>query len=945
MIESAPERLSRVAATAAEPPSLAARPWLVGLVMLALALAVYLPAALRAQFLAFDDTFFFGPQNPEFRDGLAAVLDPTRPIANAWLPVAHLSLWLEWRLVGAAPFVPHLVALVLHGVVAALWVRLFVALRVPAVVAMVAGAWFVVHPALAESVAWVASRKDLLSGLFTALALLVTARCGERCTAARLAALALTTALAMYAKATAVVLPLLALLVCLRIGGARRRFLAPVWIAAVALPIAWHHQLLAAAEGTLVAGSVVDRLPQVPGALGHYLQTAAWPLHLNVLYPEVATLARFAAAAPATWLLLAGAAALALVAALCERWRAVAFGLAWFFAALLPFNTAWPASSIAAADRYLYLALPGFALAAVALVHGALGRAGIALAAAVVLPLAWLGGGRAHAFGDDATLWRSSLAAEPANAVAHLNLVYDLLQRGPVRPEDVRPHLNAAAAAAGYPIHELRARLLLTRLDLMAADYPAAAAQARAAIAAAEAQRARETSAKRSAEAQRLVSEAHLAALEPLRLLGDEAAVAASLRAAQVVLPDDPAVVAAVSMQELQAALARRRAQGATTLVDDDAAATAAEARLAQVLAVHAGHAGLWCARAAWDHARDRVLPALRHYRKAQAADPDCIEAWLGAARLMRQRENHAEAEAYARAGLQRRPDPSLRQELALALVGQGRLDDAIAHLEAYLRVRPDDAEAAKVLANVLVGRAYARFDDADADRADILRIVTQALHHNPKEAKAHLVLGRLAREQRQFAKAVEHFETAHRVLPSYDEARELLCESLADLGYDRMLRRDEEAAAVAWVRCLEVAPKDAPLDAVRMQLQALWRTFEARGIERFRAGDRAGAAADLRRCLQIDPDQHWIAWLLATALHEEPGVDLVELERLCRQAVAWQQRHGLDRSQQVLLLAQTLGRRGDAVAARAMADSYLQAPDPDAKPQVLAALRKLAGG
>ena len=39
----------------------------------------------------FDDNFYFGPDNPEFRDGLAAVLDPSRPIANAYLPVAPSS--------------------------------------------------------------------------------------------------------------------------------------------------------------------------------------------------------------------------------------------------------------------------------------------------------------------------------------------------------------------------------------------------------------------------------------------------------------------------------------------------------------------------------------------------------------------------------------------------------------------------------------------------------------------------------------------------------------------------------------------------------------------------------------------------------------------------------------------------------------------------------------
>ena len=92
-----------------------------------------------------------------------------------------------------------------------------------------------------------------------------------------------------------------------------------------------------------------------------------------------------------------------------------------------------------------------------------------------------------------------------------------------------------------------------------------------------------------------------------------------------------------------------------------------------------------------------------------------------------------------------------------------------------------------------------------------------------------------------------------------------------------------------------------------------------------------------------IDPQQHWAAWLLATALFGEPEVDLAELELLCRQAVAWQQQHDLDASRQVYLLATTLVRKGDAQSARTVAADYLEAPAADAEPQVLAALRQLA--
>ncbi|MBL9078907.1 MAG: hypothetical protein JNL08_15480 [Planctomycetes bacterium] len=924
-----------------EPDDARALPWwAAAAAMVGLVLVAYLPAALRAQFLNFDDPFFFGPQNPEFTAGLGAVLDPSRPIANAWLPVAHASLWFDWWLGGGRPLLPHLSSLLLHALAATVLVRLCFALTARRGLSLAVGAVFAVHPALAESVAWVSGRKDVLSGLFVFAALLLTVRQGERPRAWRLAAIALCGALAMYAKATAVVAPLLALLCCVAAGRARQRWLAPAVLLLVTVPIAWHHQTVAAAEGTLAGGAPSERLLQVPGAFWHYTATTLWPVRLNVLYPEVDTLARFRALLVPGGLALAAVAALLLLAWWRPRWRAAAAGAVAFVLALLPFNTAFPASSIAAADRYLYLAVPGAALALFAALQQVAPRGLPWGAAALLLPLLWWCGGRAHDFGDSETLWRQSLAVEPVNAVAQLNLVSDLLQRGPTAADELQRPLLAAVAAARYPIHELRARLLLVRIGLAGADYAAAAEHARAAIAAAERQLAAEVAPRRRAEAQVWLLQACLAAFEPLQKAGDTAGGEAAWERARTLVPAHPDVVAFAQLRELSLALG----VPPRPLADDDPRGAAADAALAAARDAAPEHAGLWCTQAAWHAARGRVLPALHAYRRAFAADPDCIDAWLGAARLLRERDNCADAETYARRGLERRPDPALRQELALALVGQGRLDDAILHLEACLRLRPD-ADTAKVLANVLIGRAYERLSTRDGDRTEVLRLVERALQCNPNEAKAHLVLGRLAREQRQFATAVQHLEIAHRLLPDFADARHLLAQSLADLGLERVLAHDDEAAGTAFRRCLDIAPPDFVTDGARLQLTAIWRRSEARGVECLRTGDRAGAEAAFRRCLQLEPDQHWAAWLLATTLHERADADLAELERLCRQAVAWQRQNGLDRSQQVYLLAATLARAGNADAARAAARELLADADAAAAapPAVRAALQRFA--
>lgn len=929
-----------------QPEPLAATPaprWRTLALLLGLALVVYLPAALRAQFLGFDDNLFFGPDNPEFRSGLAAVFDPTQPIANAFLPVAHASLWFDWWWFGGSPFGPHLVSLVLHGLAGYTLVRALLGLGLPSLVAHLASALFVVHPALAESAAWVSGRKDVLSGLFVFFALQQTAAYARRPGTLRALGLAALTLLAMYAKATAVVLPLLAALVSLYVGGPRRRWAAPLVILLVTLPIAWHHQQIAAGEGTLAAAATGERLLQVPGAFLHYLGTAFWPQRLNVLYPEIDTLAHFRAA------LLPGAIALGLTllvvaaTARLSRWRGVALGAAGFGVALLPFNTAYPASSIAAADRYLYLALPFASLLLVAAAAAIAPRRGPWFAAALLAPLAWLGGSRAHDFQDDRTLWQQSLAVEPQNAVAHLNLVADLFRRDPAAIAGVEPHLAAAVAAARYPVHAFRALRLWTDLKLAQGDYGAAADHARAAIAAALSQRERETSPKRQAEADALVLQARLAAFEPLRLAGDAPGFAEVLAAATTAAPAHPDVIAARALLDLQALapeLQQKIQAGLPPLLaDDDARAAAAETALQAALAKYPQRAGLWYALAEWQRVRDRVLPALQAYRRATEADARFVQAWIGAARLLREREQFAEAEKYARHGLLRREDPTLRQELALALVGQVRLDDAELELEAYLRARPGDKDTARVLANVLVGRAYARLSQPDS-ATEVLRLVERARFYNPDEKKVHLVLGRLAFEQRQFAVAVEQLELAAKYLPGVDDVRLQLASALAGLGYERLLRRDDDGVIAAFERCLEVAPRDFATDDVRQQL---WNQCEARGVAHLKAGRRAEAAADFRRCLALRPDQHWESWLLATSIHQDADVDLTELERLCRAALAWQRQHDLDASQQVLLLARTLLRRGDASAARRLAAEYLEAPSADAKAPVLAELRRLA--
>lgn len=926
--------------------------WQTWLLMLALSLAVYLPAACRAELLMFDDRFFFGPDNAEFVAGWKAVA--TQPIANAYLPVAHLSLWFDYKVGGGGALLPHVHALLVHAIAAVVLARLLLQLGVGRVSAHVVAALFVVHPALCESVAWVSSRKYVLSGLFTFLALFQTVRFAHAPSLVRAVALAVLAAAAMFSNATSVVLPILSVGVVMWSQGPSVRWLAPAVLFATTIPIALYHQQVAAAQGTLVVGEVMQRLQQAPGAFWHYLCAAVWPTRLNVLYPEVDTLAAFRE----HW--LPGTVALAsffVVGAAGWFWRstrAFGAGLLAFCVALLPFNTAFPASAIAAADRYLYLAIPGLGLAIVA-ASGLLHRRGPWVAALLPLPLLWLASNRVRDFENETVLWQASLAVAAENAVAHINLAYEQRRAATQsrrelsdqEAERYEAHLRSAVRAARYGIHELRARRSLQQILMQRADYEEAAANALAAIAAAKRQLAQEVSAIRIAQSQQLLHQVQLDAFEPLQLSGEEETAAQVLAEVKAAAPDSPDVIAFQAMLDLAARrpelleLARRGKS--PRLSKEDPGAAAVDAVLEAARAQHKQHAGLCLAQALWHKARHNTSKAIRYFDMATKLKPTLVAAWLSSARMMREERMYDSALTRAQNGWLFNKDPQLLQEVALSLVGLNRLDEAQEYLSAYVRLRPDDRDSGKILSNLLIGRALQLLSD-NTKRETVRKLVADALRYNPDETKAHLVLGRLAHQEREFEAAVYHMEKAVALLPGYADARAQLTQSLAALGWAAVLQKNDNQAADAWLRCLEVAPKDfADADSIRRQLGNVWDRIKERGIQHHSDGKIDEAVDDYRLCLRIDPDRHLAAWLLAMALRAEPDVDLAELEDLCRKSVAWQKANERDPSQQVYLLAITLQRKGDEDGAQKIAEEYMRAPHQDADPAVLRALQRLA--
>lgn len=125
-------------------------------------------------------------------------------------PLFILSLAVEHSLT-PAPWLPHLVNVLLHIVVSILALAVARRLLPSSLWAFVAALAFAIHPTRAENVAWISGRTDLLATGGMLLALLLLWRARQRRNIGLSLLSALSAILAMFAKETALLSPLLIL--------------------------------------------------------------------------------------------------------------------------------------------------------------------------------------------------------------------------------------------------------------------------------------------------------------------------------------------------------------------------------------------------------------------------------------------------------------------------------------------------------------------------------------------------------------------------------------------------------------------------------------------------------------------------------------------------------------------------------------------------------------
>ena len=396
-------------------------------------------------FVAYDDQNYVY-DNPAITSGLTLggmVAAFGQPHARNFHPITTISHMLDCQIFGVNPAGHHLVNVLLHATTVLL---LFSVLRV-----MTGSIWrsgfvaaiFAVHPLRAESVAWIAERKDVLSGVFFMVTVAAYVYYVRRPSLKRYSAVIVAFSFGLMSKPMLVTLPLLLLLLDywpLNRFGTKKQTSMPLVIIDK-LPLL----LLSAISGiitVIVQRTTLDYTNQLPftARLSNaivscvlYLRQLFWPANLTVLYPHADAYVTFLEVALA-FVLIVGITALVII--LRQKFPYLLVGWCWYLISLLPVIGLVQVGLQGHADRYTYLSQIGLVLsltwAAADLLKQLNYRRELSAGCAAVIigVLAWQGSKQTATWKNTESIWNHALVVAPENRVAHYNIAEQLRMRG-----------------------------------------------------------------------------------------------------------------------------------------------------------------------------------------------------------------------------------------------------------------------------------------------------------------------------------------------------------------------------------------------------------------------------------------------------------------------------------------------------------------------------------
>lgn len=388
-----------------------------------------------------------------------------RMLGLEYLPIRDLSVMLDFAIWGSDSYGGfHLTNLVLYLIAIAMAFRMLTAFGFDRVIVGLAVMLWAIHPAHAESVAWLSERKGLLGIVFAATAGFAYARyrVADRRVLGWLVAAVICAVCAVWSKAPAAftVAAVAGLELIAPVPRAsKRRSLVGLAVLGVFGVLAFIPVVQIALGGSVLGESVIPASkPEIAlGVPGFYLRLSAMAMPNAPSYPLTAT------GPSALDLVLGGLCFGAVAAAFVPRLRArpelKAAAVIWVVTWIPISQLFLPLRLVGVTDRYALVLLLGFTLALAAGIR-ALARPRLQIAVVTVIALA--SGIRAldarTTWSSNLLLWERAVASNPYDLEAWSGYALELEQAG--LPEEA-----AQAVEVGLS-HGTSGRLLLRRATL-----------------------------------------------------------------------------------------------------------------------------------------------------------------------------------------------------------------------------------------------------------------------------------------------------------------------------------------------------------------------------------------------------------------------------------------------------------------------------------------------
>jgi tetratricopeptide (TPR) repeat protein len=391
-------------------------------------------------------------------------------LGSEYLPVRDMSVLLDYGLWERDYGAFHVTSVLVYAGAIVAWFAALCALGFERRLVGLALLIWALHPAHAESVAWLSERKGVLGMLFAGLSALGYARFrrGERTVWLVVAAIA--AAAAVWSKApSAFAVAALGVLEMWAPGARARRTRALIGLGVLAIvvvaafvPVLWVASMMHVVVRDAPAPAAWPTM--VVGVHGFYMQLAAAVVSNSVSYP-------IAVVGPSIAQLVLGAVGLAAAlatACLPSRgwWRpppAVRAGAAIWLVGWFPVSRlVLPVRGVVVADRYILFGSLGVALVVAAAISWLpASRSRVALVAMLLVALVLRTFDAQGSWRDDLSLWQRAVASNPADSDAWSDYAEALSAAG-------HRDLAEAAVRDGLRIH--RGRRLVARAALQALE-------------------------------------------------------------------------------------------------------------------------------------------------------------------------------------------------------------------------------------------------------------------------------------------------------------------------------------------------------------------------------------------------------------------------------------------------------------------------------------------